>query len=583
MNWDGTKLIQAKRDFDKARQQAAMERIMASLTGRPVDLLSFQEVYEKLKATLGADRGLHEIPLAAIVGSVGRYQDFSRTFLPRRSSDEVRWVNVKTAVGERAVDALPPITVYKIGEAYFVQDGHHRISIARQAGQSTIQAYVTEVRTRAPLTAGVDPGELIVKSEYAAFLEYTQLDRIRPGADLTLTIPGRYGRLEAHIEALRFLAETAQGGEIDWKTAVGNWYDEAYLPVLATIREQNILRDFPGRTEADLYLWISDHQLALRQELGWRVRPEVAALNLPRSPADVSISDSRVQRLLKSVRFRILDLLTRRHKPSISRWHREKLVTRYSASLFKDLLVPLSGDGAGWTAFQQAAVIARHECATVHGLLVLENVAAKQSAGAAAIQATFESRCREAGVDCHLSLDVGRPATVVEARSPLVDLVVLDRHNGNLGATRGWPGATCQTVARRCVRPVLIVAETPSAMERPLLVVDRSAGAREALFVAAYLAELWQRPLLVLANGPRSQVLEQTVAYTRRYLQMHEVEATFIMTGRATGEVLLEMAAAHGNDLIIAAGGSLQSRTAAFLRRPNPLLTRANVPLLICG
>jgi hypothetical protein len=357
---------------------------------------------------------------------------------------------------------------------------------------------------------------------------------------------------------------------------VGNWYDEAYLPVLATIREQNILRDFPGRTEADLYLWISDHQLALRQELGWRVRPEVAALNLPRSPADVSISDSRLQRLLNSVRFRILDLLTRRHKPSISRWHREKLVTRYSASLFKDLLVPLSGDGAGWTAFEQAAVIARHECATVHGLLVLENVAAKQSAGAAAIQATFESRCREAGVDCHLSLDVGRPATVVATRSPLVDLVVLDRHIGNLGAT-------CQTVVRRCVRPVLIVAETPSAMERPLLVLDSSAGTREALFVAAYLAELWQRPLLVLANGARSQVLEQTVAYTRRYLQMHEVEATFITTGRATSAVLLETAAAHDNDLIIAAGGSLQSRTAAFLRRPNPLLTRANVPLLICG
>lgn len=581
MSLGGPKLIQAKRDFQQARQRAAMERIMASLTGRPVDLLSFQEVYEKLKATIGPDKGLHEISLDAIVGSVGRYQDFSRSFLPRHDEDELRWVNVKTAVGQRAIDALPPIKVYKIGEAYFVQDGHHRISIARDAGQSTIYAYVTEVQSRASLTAGVGPEELIIKSEYAAFLEHTQLDRLRPSADLTLTIPGRYGRFEAHIEAHRFVAEMAQASEIDWSTAVANWYDEAYLPVLATIREQNILAGFPGRTEADLYLWISDHQLALRREFGWRIKAEVAAVNLPRFSVDTGLSGARTRRLLGGARSRILEFLAARQKPGIGRWHREKLLTRYSATLFNDLLVPFSYSGAGWPAFDQAAVIAERECATIHGMLVLENIAQKQAMNTATIQADFERRCHEAGVDGQLSLVVGRPAAVVQPRMSLADLVVLDRGYGNSTTHPGSVSAACRLIARLCVRPVLIVGTTPSALERPLLLLDSSAAARDALFVATYLAERWQRPLHVAVTA--NKAAGQTLAYARRYLEMHEVQATFITTDRPAGEALLAVAATHDNDLIVAAGRSLQSRTAAFLHRPNPLLALATVPLLICG
>jgi nucleotide-binding universal stress UspA family protein len=583
MSLGGAELIQARRDFHQARQRAAMERVLAGLTGRPADLLSFQEVYEKLKATIGAEKGLHEIPLDAIVGSVGRYQDFSRTFLPRHNANELRWVNVKTAVGTRAIDALPPIKVYKIGEAYFVQDGHHRISIARQTGQITIQAYVTEVRTRAPLTAGVGPDELIVKSEYAAFLESTQLDRLRPGADLTLTIPGRYGRFKAHIEAHRFIAEMAQEKEIDWSTAVGHWYDEAYLPVLAAIREQNILRDFPGRTEADLYLWISDHQLAIRQELGWPVRPEVAAVNLARDPAGMTFSGGRARRLLIGARSRLARFMRYRQEPGISRWHQEKLVTRYSAALFSDLLVPFSGDGAGGPAFEQAVLIAQQECATVHGLLVHEKTTEKQADSTAAMRATFERRCREADVEGHLSAETGRPAVVIRARSPLVDLVVLDRHYGNRPGNADSLSVVCQALARRPLRPLLIVAETPSALARPLLVLDSSLESRDALFVAAYLAEIWQRPLHVLAHTPTGRAAAQTLAYARRYLQMHEVDATFITSDHAPAEALLETAADYNNDLIVAASHSLQSRAGALLRRPNPLLASTNVPLLICG
>ena len=99
---------------------------------------------------------------------------------------------------------VPPIDVYQIGDSYFVMDGNHRVSVARQMGATYIEAYVTECRTRVPLSPDDDPNDLIVKAEYADFLENTKLDQIRPEVDLQVTTPGQYWELETHIEAHRF-------------------------------------------------------------------------------------------------------------------------------------------------------------------------------------------------------------------------------------------------------------------------------------------------------------------------------------------------------------------------------------------
>jgi hypothetical protein len=99
-------------DFRNARRRAAMEEIMARLTGKSADLLSFDEVSEKLKIKGFGSRALQEIPLDAIVGSVGRYYDFTRSFLPRQDSDKERWARIEVA---SASTDLPPIEVYQIG------------------------------------------------------------------------------------------------------------------------------------------------------------------------------------------------------------------------------------------------------------------------------------------------------------------------------------------------------------------------------------------------------------------------------------------------------------------------------------
>src|SRR5512135_388212 len=89
--------LAALEDFRRARRRAAMEEILARLTGKTADLLPFEQVSQMLKITESEPRGLQEISLNAIVGSVGRYSDFTRSFLPRREVSQERWARVEVA------------------------------------------------------------------------------------------------------------------------------------------------------------------------------------------------------------------------------------------------------------------------------------------------------------------------------------------------------------------------------------------------------------------------------------------------------------------------------------------------------
>ena len=178
----------AVRDFKRARKAASMQQLMAKLQGKSSDLLSYEEVCTQLKSTGVEEKGIQEIPLDAIVGSVGRYADFTRGFMPKKDNDEERWTGVKTAVMD--MKGMRPIDVYQIGEIYFVIDGNHRVSVARQLGTKTITARVTEVKVRVPLQPEDDPNEVICKARYAEFLEKTNLDNLRPDSNLLMTITG---------------------------------------------------------------------------------------------------------------------------------------------------------------------------------------------------------------------------------------------------------------------------------------------------------------------------------------------------------------------------------------------------------
>jgi len=196
---------QARQDFQRARQQAALQEVLSRLRGKSADLLSFEDVRQKLHAhTSGGQRGVQNIPVTAIVGSVGRYTDFTRTFLPKNPKDEERWARIMALVTDPAGGGLPPIEVVKVGDAYFVQDGHHRVSVARALGAETIEAYVNEIPTNVPLPADANPEDLILKEEFTDFLERTHLNRSRPDSNLELTATGMYAELLDHIQVHQY-------------------------------------------------------------------------------------------------------------------------------------------------------------------------------------------------------------------------------------------------------------------------------------------------------------------------------------------------------------------------------------------
>jgi hypothetical protein len=273
--------FQAQEDYNCARRKVFLDEISSFLMRRPNDLLSFQEVREQLPIKSQVYRGVRAIPVARIIGSVDRYEDFNRHFLPTQTHTQARWENVDEATLTDIV--LPPIQVYQIGEAYFVLVGNHRVSVAKEQGMAFIDAQVVELQTKLPLTRDTDQRELLRLAEYARFLEQTNLDTLRPGAGIAFTSLGRYNVLIEHISAHRWFMGIEQNRPVSWEEAVLDWYDTVYAPLVQIIEEQGILDAFPGRTPADLYLWIMDHRYYLSQEQGRQVGPRTAVLTYNRS------------------------------------------------------------------------------------------------------------------------------------------------------------------------------------------------------------------------------------------------------------------------------------------------------------
>jgi hypothetical protein len=258
---------QAEIDFDRARFRAFLRESANLIARRPNELLSFDAVRRSLVAYGSSYRGIQTVPIEQIVGSAtNRYADFDRAFLPAQARTKSRWKRIDQLRMEG--EELPPVQLYKLGDLYFVRDGHHRVSVARETGQAFIDAEVIQVQTRVPLTSvkdELDSDQLEILGEYAAFIEKTQLDHLRPEAQIKFSNPGGYARLLEHIVVHRYYMGLDLGREISWEEAVGDWFDNIFMPIVVIIREQNILADFPDRTEADLYLWIMDHHYYLQE------------------------------------------------------------------------------------------------------------------------------------------------------------------------------------------------------------------------------------------------------------------------------------------------------------------------------
>lgn len=267
----------AQNDFERARRKAFVDDLVSMLSRKPNWLMSFEDVRQALPIKGQFYKGHEEVLLSSIIGSVDRYHDFNRRFLPTQRHTRPRWESVDRAALSDI--QLPPAQLYKVGDVYFVKDGNHRVSVAKEKGAMYIDAEVIECPINVPLSPSTDPRDLIRLGEYARFLEQTKLDKLQDNVCIEFTSLGRYDALLEHISAHRWYMGIDQKRPVEWEEAVINWYDNVYLPVIKVIEETGILDDFPGRTPGDLYLWIMDHGWYMHEETGKQIGPQTAALS----------------------------------------------------------------------------------------------------------------------------------------------------------------------------------------------------------------------------------------------------------------------------------------------------------------
>ncbi|MFW6312418.1 MAG: transcriptional regulator [Spirochaetota bacterium] len=260
---------EADTDFSKARGRATMQKIVNLLNPSRHEMLSLREVREALRPRSESYRGLQVVPLDRIVGSEGRYSDFNKQFLPRHEHLRKRWTRVDEAHLEQI--NLPPIRLYEIGGVYFVRDGNHRVSVARSQGGRSIDAEVVSLDSAIELDPDLTREGLkraVIEYEKKQFCRETRFDKIFPDYDLEFTATGRYDEILQHIYGHKYYVNMNYQEEIPFEAAMRSWYSNVFMPIIREIRGQRLLNRFPGRTEADLYVWLVKHWDELKQRYG---------------------------------------------------------------------------------------------------------------------------------------------------------------------------------------------------------------------------------------------------------------------------------------------------------------------------
>jgi nucleotide-binding universal stress UspA family protein len=569
----------AREDFRRARQQASIQEVLSRFTGKSANLLSLEEVRKKLHTVgTGVNRGVQNIPLDSIVGSVGRYADFSRTFLPKNPNDEERWAHVMALVTDPAGGGLPPIEVVKLGDVYFVQDGHHRVSVARQLGADTIEAYVNEISTTVPLSPDADPADLILKEEFSSFLEKTRLKKIRPEANLELTVPGKYEDLFNHIQVHQYFMGLEEKRDIPIAEAAAHWYDNIYLPVVEAIRERNILQEFPDRTEADLYFWVSDHRTELQQGLGNFISPGSAAEDLA---GKFGTRAGRVAARIGKGLARAVVPGALESGPPPGTWRETK--EGQEECLFDEILVPLSGETAGWTALDQAILFAGRECSRIHGLHILRNGENPEGDEVQSLRKEFARRCEPAKLIGGLTVQRGDVTKAICDQALLADLVILTLTHPPADQPFLRLGSGFRSLIQKCARPILAVPGEPKALDSALVAYDGGPKSKEALFVAAYLAARWTIPLTVLSVEGAGVDAEDMLEEADEYLQTRGVRAKKILRGGTVSDAILQAADETGSRLLILGGyGSHPVVEVVLGSQVDAVLRGSRIPVLIC-
>jgi hypothetical protein len=258
--------VDAQHDFLRARRRATTARLIARLRGEPDDvgvILPYEEVIAALGFASERRVGLQVVPLDAIVGTIDRARDFDRHFRPTSRRVRSRWEQIAAAM--RRGDALPPVDLLKLGELYFVRDGHHRVSVASALGLSDIDAYVTEVLTRVHPDSAIQLPDLPLKSHERVFFERVPLPT-DARSEIQLSDPWDFATLAEGVEAWGFRAMQEHGELFDRAQTAALWLEHEYRPVVAMLREADLIRKC---TETEAYMRIVTERYRLLRTHAW--------------------------------------------------------------------------------------------------------------------------------------------------------------------------------------------------------------------------------------------------------------------------------------------------------------------------
>ena len=566
---DANTYRQALDDFRRARSKAAMQRFWAGIKGRSLDLLPYDEISTKLRAVSQTDRGVRQVPLKDIIGSVSRIQDFDRNFLPLRDDDMDRWAKVKTAMTSPLAQGVPPVSLYQIGDAYFVIDGNHRVSIAKEMGMETIEAYVTETQTKVPISSTLTSDELILKTAYVNFLEDTRIDQILPGVDFSLKLVENYPLLKEHITVHQYYMGIDKERPVSFEEAAIHWYETLFFPVVASIESSGLHHAFRDLTLTDLYLWLLDHQQTLQQDLGIALKPE----NVLDYTADKE--GIKAEAGWSPAEEQIMQILLRDDE------HPE---SPYQDCLFQHVTVALSDDDPNWIALEQAVLVNRCQGGAIRGVHVERADTQKPDEEIEDYKQRFDDRLLELGMSGKFFLRQGEPASALLEFSLLSDLLVLKLSHPPATSLMDRISHGIITILQQSRRPVLFVKDDPLPVSSILLPFDGGQPSKEALYIAAYYAARYgcQLHLLLVTKGSDKDEINRYYAQT--YLERLGVRANYYQGSSESfvADVVSMVETLPVSTLILGGYENTSILDRVFSQSIDGILAQVTMPVMIC-
>ncbi|GAP41402.1 universal stress protein [Flexilinea flocculi] len=575
---DSMLISKAQNDFDRAKRAADWQYAVGILTKKDYHLIDYNEVRSRLSDTCNLPIVHKEIPIQSIVGSVSRNTDFTRTFLPKLIHDRERWVKVKLA--NESSEGVPPIEVYQIGNVYFVLDGHHRVSVMKSYGAEFISANVRIINRDVPLLPSDSADEIIVKVERDSFLKKTKIDKLLPAVNFELKNPGEYIELLEHITVHRYFMGLDFQRDIDSDEAVLHWYENVYLPVIKIVRDRNMLRGFPDKTETELYLWIENNKAELTKEFGDELRTAAVAWNIQEK------YDIRKTSVWKKIWKKIYIWLT----PNMSDWGvrtgdwRKEFLQYDTSPFIHRMMIAVADLEADKEYLRSAIQFSKKYGAWVGIVHVVKRQTMLHSEWMKKYQAEIEDMLETEGVQGKFFPLYGNLTKILSERAFWSDLSLFKlKYRPQLKKITltedGWNAIIMRIPGPICVIPEIIEAE----IKQVVLAFSQSPKAREAMCFADILSKSTNCKISVVISGKDETRRNSAYEEVKKYYIRQNVEADYFVIDNEPEVAILQTADQIHADLIVMGGFSRSLLQRIFKRSTiDKIFVATKKPVIIC-